>query len=87
MITIEQLEQKLKSIEGVTFVKVEDQSGGCGSAFFVIVVAESFEGKGVLERQKVVNACIKEEMKEIHAVSMKTFTPKQWETKKGEFIK
>ena len=58
-----------------------DTSDGCGSKFEAIVVAESFDGVKLLERQRMVNAVIEEEMKTIHAFSMKTWTPAQHEAK------
>ncbi|KAG0726359.1 BolA-like protein 2 [Chionoecetes opilio] len=58
---------------------VEDQSDGCGAKFSVVVVAETFCGKPLLQRHRLVNAALQEELKEIHAFSMKTLTPEQWQ--------
>jgi hypothetical protein len=64
---------------------------------------QKFENVALIDRQRKVNDCIKEEMKSIHAFSMKcwyddvtvnaTFmntafrTPEQWETKKTDYLK
>jgi len=51
----------------------------CGASFVVEIVSEQFEGKRLLERHRMVNAALEEEMKEIHALSIKkTVTPEQW---------
>lgn len=61
------------------FQEVVDTSGGCGASFVVEIVSEQFEGKRLLERHRMVNAALEEEMKEIHALSIKkTVTPEQW---------
>ncbi|XP_029127325.1 protein BOLA2 isoform X1 [Cajanus cajan] len=60
-------------------LEVNDTSGGCGASFVVEIVSEQFEGKRLLERHRMVNAALEEEMKEIHALSIKkTLTPDQW---------
>jgi len=63
-------------------VLVEDESGGCGSKFNVVVVSSAFEGMSLIDRQRKVNDSLKEEMKIIHALSMKTWTFPQWEQRK-----
>jgi len=62
-------------------VEVVDTSDGCGSKFEAIVVSAAFDGMGLLDRQRAVNDVIAEPMKAIHAFSMKTWTPKQYEAK------
>ncbi|GFY82897.1 BolA-like family protein [Actinidia rufa] len=59
--------------------EVIDTSGGCGASFAVEIVSAQFEGKRLLERHRMVNAALVEEMKEIHALSIKkALTPDQW---------
>ncbi|TXG60553.1 hypothetical protein EZV62_015126 [Acer yangbiense] len=63
----------------VMALEVIDTSGGCGASFVVEIVSEQFEGKRLLERHRIVNAALEEEMKEIHALSIrKAITPGQW---------
>lgn len=51
----------------------------CGASFAVSIVSEAFEGKRLLERHRLVNTALSEEMKDIHALSIsKALTPKQW---------
>ncbi|KAF5745160.1 hypothetical protein HS088_TW07G00741 [Tripterygium wilfordii] len=51
----------------------------CGTSFALEIVSEQFEGKRLLERHRLVNAALGEEMKQIHALSIKKAqTPEQW---------
>ncbi|XP_073145638.1 protein BOLA2 isoform X3 [Henckelia pumila] len=60
--------------------EVVDISGGCGASFTVEIVSEQFVGKRLLERHRMVNTALAEEMKEIHALSItKALTDEQWE--------
>lgn len=58
--------------------QVIDESDGCGGKFNVIIVSKEFEGKSILQRHRLVNSTLAEELKTIHAFSQKTFTPEQW---------
>ncbi|XP_066945771.1 bolA-like protein 2 isoform X2 [Macrobrachium rosenbergii] len=74
-------EKLTKELEAV-HVDVEDQSDGCGGKFSVVVVSPKFQGKPLLQRHRLVNGVLEEELKTIHAFSMKTLTPEQWEQQK-----
>ena len=57
--------------------------GGAGH-FRAVIVSARFEGKGPLERQRLVYAALADEMgREIHALSMRTLTPDQWRQETG----
>lgn len=58
--------------------KVIDESDGCGGKFNVIIVSSEFEGESILQRHRLVNTALAEELKTIHAFSQKTYTPEQW---------
>ncbi|KAL4182755.1 hypothetical protein AMTRI_Chr11g151840 [Amborella trichopoda] len=71
---------KLLYIIRIILLEVIDTSGGCGASFTIEIVSEQFEGKRLLERHRMVNAALAEEMKEIHALSIKkALTPLQWQ--------
>ncbi|GLT70413.1 hypothetical protein SLA2020_424940 [Shorea laevis] len=62
------------------FWEVIDTSGGCGASFAIEIVSEQFEGKRLLERHHMVNGALEEEMKQIHALSIKkALSSEQWE--------
>lgn len=78
-VTKEGVESTLTSKLQPTHLEVVDTSGGCGASFAVSIVSEAFEGKRLLERHRLVNTALSEEMKDIHALSIsKALTPKQW---------
>ncbi|KAL0487039.1 BolA-like protein [Acrasis kona] len=78
-----EFEEILKDRLQTTHLEVEDNSGGCGTMFSVYIVSPLFEGKSLLERQRTVNDLIKEELKDIHALTFKkTITPQQYENLK-----
>lgn len=56
---------------------------GDGRHWYATVVSAEFEGKRLLARQRLVYATLGERIKtdEVHALSMKTFTPAEWATK------
>ncbi|HEB97037.1 MAG TPA: BolA family transcriptional regulator [Sedimenticola thiotaurini] len=53
---------------------------GDGRHFEAIVVSAEFEGKSPLQKQRMVMATVKPQIEsdELHALSIKTFTPDQW---------
>ncbi|KAH8415764.1 hypothetical protein KR222_000424 [Zaprionus bogoriensis] len=73
------LEDKLKEKLAATHVQVSDDSDGCGGKFSVIIVSKAFEGKTLLQKHRLVNSTLAEELKEIHAFSQKSYTPEEWE--------
>ncbi|KAH7277209.1 hypothetical protein KP509_39G039700 [Ceratopteris richardii] len=74
------VEAALQSKLNPTFLSVLDTSGGCGASFMVEIASAAFEGKRLLERHRLVNAALADEMKEIHALSVtKALTPQQWQ--------
>ncbi|CAD5335843.1 BolA protein [Arabidopsis suecica] len=78
-VTKEQVQASLTSKLSPVHLEVIDTSGGCGASFVVEIISEQFEGKRLLERHRIVNAALEEEMKEIHALSItKAQTPQQW---------
>jgi acid stress-induced BolA-like protein IbaG/YrbA len=55
---------------------------GDGRHFDAVIVSKAFEGKGMLQQQRLVFQMLGDKMEVIHALSMKTFTPEQWANKK-----
>jgi stress-induced morphogen len=77
--TPDSLESTLRSKLQISHIAIEDQSGGCGQAFSAVIVSDDFEGKSLLQRNRLVNGILKEEIKGIHAWSCRCLTGKQWE--------
>ncbi|XP_043942868.1 bolA-like protein 2 [Protopterus annectens] len=77
----DQLTRVLTDIYNIS--EVEDTTADrCFLSFKVLVVSSKFEGKPLLQRHRLVNNCLAEELKEIHAFEQKTLTPEQWEKEK-----
>lgn len=55
---------------------------GDGSHFDVTAVGDVFDGKSMLEQQKMIYATLGERITsgEIHAINIKCYTPAQWAT-------
>ena len=50
--------------------------------FRVVLVAHSFQGQRRIDRQRHVNSVLKEELEgPVHALSMKVWTPEEWESR------
>jgi BolA protein len=84
----ERIEKRLREALEVTHLEVIDEShlhaghagarGGAGH-FRAVIVSERFEGLSRVKAQQLVFATLGDEMRtEIHAFSMKTFTPEAW---------
>ena len=55
---------------------------GDGRHFEAVVVSEEFAGMSRIQRQQRVYQTLGERMRgEVHALSMKTFTPREWQEK------
>ena len=52
---------------------------GDGSHFEAVIVSSAFDGKSRVARHQIVNRALGSQMgHEIHALSMKTLTPAEW---------
>jgi BolA protein len=58
---------------------------GSESHFKVTVISERFEGKSLVARHRMINACLEAELAgPIHALSIHTLTPQEWAEKDGK---
>ncbi|MEW6611352.1 MAG: BolA family protein [Pseudomonadota bacterium] len=56
------------------------QVAGDGHHFEAIIVSDAFEGLSMVRQHQLVYAALGDKMREeIHALSMRTLTPAQWE--------
>lgn len=62
---------------------VDVQVAGDGRHFEAIIVSEEFAGRNRLQRQQRVYQVLGDSMRDekIHALTMKTFTPQEWQEK------
>ena len=78
--TQEQLKKRIETLHPETKVEVKDLTG-TQDHWQVVVVSPAFEGKSMVEHQRMIMGILKTEIdsNEVHALSMKTFTPTQYE--------
>ncbi|KGB76413.1 hypothetical protein I307_00418 [Cryptococcus deuterogattii 99/473] len=82
-LSIEQrMDQKLRSSLEIHHLEFVDTSGNCGMSYAVTIVSPNFSKKITLQRHKLVNQILAEEIAQLHAFSQKTLTPEQWEKEK-----
>jgi acid stress-induced BolA-like protein IbaG/YrbA len=76
MVTPESIQQGIAQGMETTHLSVS----GDGQHFEAVVVSDAFSGKSRIQRHQLVYQTLGERMRgEIHALSMKTYTPEEWE--------
>ncbi len=85
MIPLKDIEFKIKEKIQTSHLEVVDLRGG--DHIQVIVVSPDFENKSLVEQHKIVYDILSSEMKSnaIHALTLKTFSPEQWQRVKPNF--
>jgi acid stress-induced BolA-like protein IbaG/YrbA len=74
--TPEQIEGYIQQGIACTHIKVD----GDGQHFFATIVSSEFEGKRLIQRHQLVYTAMGDRMKaEVHALSIKAFTPEEFE--------
>lgn len=77
MVTPESIQQGIAQGMSTAHLSVS----GDGQHFEAIVVSDAFAGKSRIQRHQLVYQTLGDRMKgEIHALSMKTYTPEEWES-------
>ena len=54
------------------------------SHYKVIAVSDAFEGKMLIARHRMINAALKDELQQIHALALHTMTPDEYFDKAGK---
>lgn len=79
MVTPESIRRNIEQGMTHTYLTVN----GDGTHFEAVVVSEEFTGKSRIQRHQLVYQTLGDRMRnEIHALSMKTFTPQEWQQQK-----
>ena len=93
MSVYEIIEKKLRDNLSPSFLKVVNESfmhnvpANSESHFKVVVVSDRFLEAKLITRHQMVNTILKEELNGIiHALSIETFTAKEWIERKGAMI-
>ncbi len=76
MLSAQQLELYITQHLECEYIKV---LGDDGTHFEAVIVSAAFSGKSMVQQHQLVYAALGDRMRaEIHALSMKTYTPEQW---------
>ncbi len=80
MLTPDTLKNYIVAALPCTHIEVE----GDGQHFYATIVSAEFQGLSMIKQHQRVYAALGDRMKaEVHALSMKTFSPEQWAAKVG----
>jgi len=76
LLSAAQLESYITQNLDCDYIKV---LGDDGTHFEAVIVSPAFEGKRMIQQHQLVYAALGDRMRaEIHALSMKTYTPTAW---------
>jgi acid stress-induced BolA-like protein IbaG/YrbA len=77
LLSAAQLENYIKQDLDCDYINVK---GDDGTHFEAVIVSSAFEGKRMVAQHQLVYAALGDRMRaEIHALSMQTYTPQQWQ--------
>jgi len=78
MVTSDQIKSYITDRLACDHVEV----AGDGQHFEAVIVSPEFRGKSRVQQHQVVYSALGDRMREeIHALSMRTFTPEEWATR------
>lgn len=81
MLSAKQLETYITDQLACEYIKV---LGDDGTHFEALIVSKAFVGKNMVQQHQLVYGALGDRMRaEIHALSMKTLTPEQWQQQNG----
>lgn len=79
------IQEKLSAALAPVHLDVENESrmhnvpAGSETHFKVVIVSDAFEGLGLVDRHRRVNAALADELKTgLHALTIRALTPAQW---------
>ncbi len=84
-----EIEQKLQTdlnpvhIEVINETHMHNVPEDADSHFKVTVVSERFNEMPLIKQHRLVNAALSDELKQIHALALHTYTPDQWFERTG----
>ena len=79
----EKLTKKIINHFKPTYYQVENESHqhsgpATQSHFKLIIVSKQFENQPLIKRHRAVNDLFRQELQQIHALAMHTYTPDEW---------
>lgn len=93
MTVAEIIEQKVADAVAPVHLEVINESHmhnvppGSESHFKLIIVSDAFDGKRLVGRHQIINSVLRDELQgPVHALSMETHTPQEWEARGGRIL-
>ena len=84
------IQDKLTNEFEAAFLQVENESHmhnvapGSESHFKVTIVSDTFKDQMLIKRHRRVNKTLAQELEQIHALALHTFSPDEWEARAGQ---
>ena len=84
------IEAKLAQAFETEYLQVENESHmhnvapGSESHFKVTIVSDSFADQMLIKRHRQVNQALAEELQQIHALALHTYSPEEWHERQGK---
>ena len=77
--------EELKSLIEAAFAGDHVEVTGDGRHFSAVVVSDAFAGKSMIAQHRLVYAALGDrfDTEVVHALSLKTYTPEQWQALQG----
>ncbi len=77
--------EELKKLIEAAFADGHVEVTGDGRHFSAVVVSEAFTGKNMIAQHRLVYASLGDrfDSQAVHALSVKTYTPEQWQALRG----
>lgn len=91
MIVQQRINDKLQAELSPEYLEVVNEShnhnvpSGSESHFKVTIVADAFSGKRLIQRHRLINQILADELaNDIHALALHTYSKEEWQTKFGQ---
>ena len=87
------IETKLMQAFETEYLQVENESHmhnvapGSESHFKVTIVSDSFADQMLIKRHRQVNQTLADELQQIHALALHTYSPEEWSERQGRVSK
>jgi acid stress-induced BolA-like protein IbaG/YrbA len=77
--------EELKELIEAVFADGHVEVTGDGRHFSAVVVSQAFTGKNMIAQHRMVYAALGDrfDTEAVHALTLKTYTPEQWQVLKG----
>lgn len=87
----QRLHQLLEGALAPSYLEIENESSqhsvppGSETHFKVLIVSDKFTGKSRIDRQRLVNEALKQELQSgLHALTQRALTPDEWDQQKSK---